>query len=76
MNLKGLEQNNIDRVYDCIQSLEWLRYLLSSTNRGATGEYIVAYDLKDAKLIHRYCSKCLDSDIEKDKDEIYYPNQK
>ena len=26
-----------DRIYDSIQSLEWLRYLLTSTNRGAFG---------------------------------------
>lgn len=30
-------RTHTDRVYDSIQSLEWLRYLLTSTNRGAFG---------------------------------------
>jgi hypothetical protein len=30
-------RTHIDRVYDSIQSLEWLRYLMTSTNRGAFG---------------------------------------
>ena len=30
-----------DRIYDSIQSLEWLRYLLTSTNRGAFGNLTI-----------------------------------
>ena len=30
-------RTHTDRVYDSIQSLEWLRYLLTSTNRGVFG---------------------------------------
>jgi thiaminase len=34
-----------DRIYDSIQSLEWLRYLLTSTNRGALGNLDIYKDL-------------------------------
>ena len=38
-------RTHTDRLYDSIQSLEWLRYVLSSTNRGASFIYGIHYFL-------------------------------
>ena len=42
---KARVRTHTDRLYDSIQSLEWLRYVLSSTNRGASFIYGIHYFL-------------------------------